>query len=349
MIIGEAENIWQKVLQDAEKGKLKKYYYGSPAKLGRLPKARFDLFHPAYVIGSIQTTRGCPFNCDFCTVTPFNGSQYRMRPVEEVLDEIESLPQDKFYIIDDNLIGYSKQSVEHAKAIFRGMIERKINKKWWSQSSMNFADDEEVVRLAAESGCQIIFLGIESEQAEGLESTNKKLNARMGIDKYPEVFQRIHKAGISIIGSFIFGLDSDTEEDLRARKDYILNNDIDSYQTSILTPLPGSKTYKIFESEGRLTRTNYPYDWQYYNMQDVVIKPKKMKTETLEKVMNENFKELFSKKTMLCKFMKSLRLTRNAESAAWALSTNISYRNLTGAKLFDKQYFSVEDLIGKQS
>ncbi|MCF6171648.1 MAG: B12-binding domain-containing radical SAM protein [Bacteroidales bacterium] len=347
VLIGEAENIWKSVLKDAEKGKLKKYYHGSQANLDRLPKARFDLFHPDYVIGSIQTTRGCPFNCDFCTVTPFNGSKYRMRPVEDVLDEIESLPQDKFYIIDDNLIGYSKQSAEHAKAIFRGMIERKINKKWWSQSSMNFADDEEVIRLAADSGCQIIFLGIESEQEEGLESTNKKLNSRMGVDKYAEVFRRVHQAGISIIGSFIFGLDSDSEEDLRARKDYILNNDIDSYQTSILTPLPGSKTYKTFEREGRLTRTNYPFDWQYYTMQDVVIQPNKMSSETLETVMKENFKALFNKKTILRKFMKGLRLTKNAESAAWALSTNISYRNLTGAELFDEQYFTVEDLIGK--
>jgi len=347
VVIGEAESIWKKVLIDAENGKLKRYYHGSQLPLDQLPKARFDLFHPDYVIGSIQTTRGCPFNCDFCTVTPFNGSKYRMRPVEDVLDEIESLPQDQFYIIDDNLIGYSKQSVEHAKALFRGMIERKINKKWWSQSSMNFADDEEVIQLASESGCQVIFLGIESEQIEGLESTNKKLNARMGVDKYAEVFQKIHKAGISIIGSFIFGLDSDTEEGLKARTAYILNNDIDSYQSSILTPLPGSKTYKLFEEEGRLTKTNYPFDWQYYTMQDVVIKPKKMSSKTLENVMNENWKALFNKKTMLQKFMKSLRLTKNAEAATWALSTNISYRNLLSSELFKEQYFSVEDLMGK--
>ncbi len=344
--IGEAESYWSSIITDFETGNLKQFYYGEQLPMDKVPLARHDLFHEKYTIDSIQTTRGCPFNCSFCSVTAFNGAKYRMRPVEEVLKEVEMVKTKNMFFIDDNLLGYSKKSKEHATAIFRGMIERGIKKDWWTQCSLNVADDEEVLALMAESGCKLIFIGIESETVEGLEDTNKTLNTRMGFDKYTEAFNKIHKYGMAVIGSFIFGLDSDTVEALEHRKNYILSQPIDAYQTGILTPLPGTKMYREYEEQGRIIKNNYPEDWQYYSIEDVVMKPGKMDAETLSLTMKSIWFDLYSKKTILRKFMSTLRATRSTAAAGWAISSNFTYRNM-GIDLFGVERFEIEDIIGK--
>lgn len=345
VVVGEAESVWKTVLEDFEKDRLKNIYHGSRLSLDKIPQARHELFHKDYFIGSIMTTRGCPFDCSFCTVTAFNGSKYRMRPVENVLNEIETISQEKFFFIDDNIIGYSKQSRDHAKAIFQGMIDRGIKKTWWSQASLNFADDPEILKLAYDSGCRMIFIGIESEKIEGLESTNKKLNLKIGVDKYEATFKKIHDAGIGILGSFIFGLDSDTAKDLENRKDYMINSSIDCYQAAILTPMPGTKTFRELEKEGRITRTNYPDDWKYYSGEDIAFTPNHMSEEVLLETMKQNRYELYGKKTMVKKFIRTLRATKNIESAVWTLSSNISYRNML-MDIYGDEQFTIEDLIG---
>lgn len=345
VVVGEGESVWGQLIKDFEEGKLKQFYHGKRLPLDQIPQARHELFHKGYFVGSVFSTRGCPFDCSFCTVTAFNGSKYRMRPVEAVLDEIEYMPQEQFFFIDDNIIGYSKKSREHAKAIFQGMIDRGIKKNWWSQASINFADDPEVLRLAFESGCRLIFLGIESEKLEGLESTNKQLNMKVGVDHYEVAFKKIHDAGISVLGSFIFGLDSDSKQDLINRKNYIINSTIDCYQATVLTPMPGTKTYFDLIGEDRVTTDNYPYDWQFFSGQDLVFEPKKMTAEELESTMKDCRYELFSKKTITQKFIKTLRATGNKDSAIWALSTGLSYRNYM-TDLYGDEKFTIEDLIG---
>ncbi len=346
--IGEAESYWNSIINDFESGKLKQFYYGEQLPVDKIPLARHDLFHEKYNIDSIQTTRGCPFNCSFCSVTAFNGAKYRMRPVEEVLKEVEMVKTKNMFFIDDNLLGYSIKSKEHATAIFQGMIDRGIEKNWWTQCSLNVADDEEVLALMAKSGCKLIFIGIESETVEGLEDTNKTLNTRMGFDKYTEAFNKIHKYGMAVIGSFIFGLDSDTVEALEHRKNYILSQPVDAYQTGILTPLPGTKMYREYEEQGRIIKNNYPEDWQYYSIEDVVMKPGKMDADTLSLTMKNIWFELYSKKTILRKFMDTLRATRSTAAAGWAISSNLTYRNM-GIDLFGMERFDIEDIIGKFS
>jgi len=344
--VGEAESYWKNVISDFEKGRLKPFYYGERLPMDKMPFARHDLFHKSYTIDSIQTTRGCPFNCSFCSVTAFNGSSYRMRPVEDVLDEIEMVTTDRIFFIDDNLVGYSKKSKKHVKAILQGMIDRKVNKEWWTQCSLNVADDEEILDLFAKSGCRMIFIGIEAETVEGLRDTNKKLNTRMGFDKYTEAFNKIHKYGMSVLGSFIFGLDSDTVESLHNRKQYIINQPIDSYQTGILTPLPGTKMYREFEEQNRIIKNDYPKDWQYYSIEDVVMKPAQMDADTLKNTMKEVWLELYDKKTVYRKFMQTLNNTKNIKTSSWAITTNLVYRAMVG-EVFGFESFSIEDIIGK--
>jgi radical SAM superfamily enzyme YgiQ (UPF0313 family) len=188
VVIGEAEGVWARVIGDFEAGKLQSTYRGEWLELREMAKPRHDIFHPGYMFGSIQTARGCPMDCEFCSVSAFNGRRYRQRPVEEVLDELEAIPHRMVFFVDDNIIGYGKRAAARAVALFKGMVERGIKKDWFCQASMNFADDEEVLEYAAKSGCRMVFLGVEAEDIDVLEEVNKKLNVRMGVKGYEEVF-----------------------------------------------------------------------------------------------------------------------------------------------------------------
>jgi radical SAM superfamily enzyme YgiQ (UPF0313 family) len=328
VVSGEAESVWKNVISDFEAKSMQKLYRGTLLPMNNAVVPRRDLFHPAYTYANIQTSRGCPMNCDFCSVHTFNGSQYRQRPVEEVLDELESIPRDLVYFVDDNIIGYSRQSYKRAISLFRGMIRRGIKKDWYCQASLNVADNEEVLRLAAESGCRMILIGIESEKEEQLKEANKKLNLRMGIDKYQEVFDRIHRYGISVLGALIYGLDSDSRDDLFARTRFAIESGMDAMQATIVTPLPGTGLFRRMEAEKRLLYTNYPADWQHYHFLEVVHRPLKMDPQEFMDAMYQNWSEMYDDKLLQKKMLRTLKETRSARAAAWAYLSNVERHNV---------------------
>lgn len=327
VVSGEAESVWPLLISDFLAGRLKPRYKGEFLPMKNMPVPRRDLFHPAYTYANIQTTRGCPMKCDFCSVHTFNGSRYRQRPVEEVLNELETIPQQLVYFVDDNIIGYSKPSAERAISLFRGMIERGIKKDWYCQASLNVADNEEVLHYAAESGCRMILIGIESEKAEQLKEANKKLNLKMGIEMYEEVFGRIHKYGISVLGALIYGLDSDTIPDLYARTQFAINSGMDAMQATIVTPLPGTGLFKRMEKGKRLLFTDFPDDWKHYHFLEVVHRPEKMDPEAFMEAMFDNWSIMYDEKLLQKKMLRSLKATKSAKAAAWAYLSNVERHN----------------------
>lgn len=348
VVVGEAEGIWTQVISDFEEGNLKTRYEGGLCELKGQPKPRHDLFHPGYWFAAIQTTRGCPMNCSFCSVTAFNGNHYRMRPVEEVLDEIESVQhKSMLFFVDDNIIGYGKESREHALAIFRGMVERGITKQWFSQASINFADNDEVMQAASDSGCRLILLGIEAEKAEQLKEANKMLNAK-NVGSYENIFRRIHRHNISILGTFLFGMDSDSAQSMRDRVKYILNSGVDAYMTTILTPLPGTVLFNRLKQENRLLDMNYPEGWGQYQFTNVVFKPGKMSPDELLDEMMKNWKKIYSLRTIRWKAFKTFINQRNwnfkkwfktgTEATGWAYYTNWHYHQYMNIKAKNKKF-----------
>lgn len=344
IVVGEAESVWPGVIADFESRFLQKVYQGSWCDLSGLSKPRRDLFHPGYMFASVQTSRGCPMDCEFCSVTAFNGRRYRRRPPEEVLDELAGIPQKMLFFVDDNIIGYGADDREKALAIFKGMVERKMNKWWFCQASLNFADDEEVLYWAGKAGCKMVFLGLEAENREALAEANKRLNLKMGADSYKEAFQRINRFGIAVLGAFIYGMDSDTPESLTKRSHYILQSNIDVLQTTLMTPLPGTRLYNRLFKENRLLYTDFPKDWEHYDMAELLFQPKLMNGEELCLAKDAGTALWNKPGQLLIRFLKTLSSTRSFTTAMWALSSNLNYRKVGKTQILDKENYNYTDI-----
>ncbi len=330
VVIGEAEMAWPRVMADAEAGRLRPVYTGDWHTLKGLPRPRRDLFHPGYMFATVQTSRGCPMDCEFCSVTAFNGRRYRRRPPGEVLDELETIPQKMLFFVDDNIIGYSRQSREQALSLFRGMVERGMDKWWFCQASLNVADpeNEEVLYWAGRAGCKMIFLGLEAEAVDGLVEVNKRLNLQRGVTSYRAAFRRIHRAGIAVLGAFIFGLDSDTPEGLRRRADYMIRSGMDVMQTTYLTPLPGTRLFAQLEKEGRLLYVSFPEDWARYDMTTVTHRPRGMTPHELTQAMEMSNRRMYSWPVLIFKALRTFCATRASMATMFAWNSNLNYRNV---------------------
>jgi radical SAM superfamily enzyme YgiQ (UPF0313 family) len=265
VVTGEAEGVWPQVLEDARRGSLKRRYDGGLAEIHDVPLARHDLLATGYAFGAIQTTRGCPLNCTFCSVTAFNGARYRQRSIPDVVREFQSIREKRVLVVDDNLIGIRSEHIARAKDLFRAMAQANLRKEWVAQATINFADDEELPALAAKAGCRGVFIGFESPEPEGLLEIGKKFNLLKGRDFRASV-RRIQRHNIMVVGSFIIGLDIDRpgigERIARVASQY----GIDNLNVLFLTPLPGTRLWDQMKADGRIALNTFPEDWKYYTL-----------------------------------------------------------------------------------
>jgi radical SAM superfamily enzyme YgiQ (UPF0313 family) len=265
VVTGEAESVWARVLDDVSRGALQPLYAGAHTDMSNTPPARHDLLTGDYDFGSIQTTRGCPLNCSFCSVTAFNGFKYRQRPVPEVVREFAAIREKRVLVVDDNLIGISRDHIARTKDLFRAMIQAKLNKVWIAQVTINFADDEELLALAALAGCAGVFVGFESPTLEGLQEIGKKFNMQKGRDLAASV-RKIQRHKILVAGSFIMGLDTD-KPGIGARiAEAAAHYGVDFLNALYLTPLPGTRLWDELEAHGRIAADRFPEDWRYYTL-----------------------------------------------------------------------------------
>ncbi|HOK80097.1 MAG TPA: radical SAM protein [bacterium] len=274
VVIGEAEGVMDRLLEDFRSGNLQKFYSSTERPdLSKLPLPRKDLLYGNKFyreMDMVQTTRGCPFNCDFCSVSDFFGRTYRTRPVQDIVREVELLKNRAIiFFVDDNIAGRP----DHARELFKALIPLKA--RWFSQASIIIARDKELLKLAAKSGCKALFIGFESISEQSLKQVGKSINR---ITEYEEGIKRIHDSGISIIGAFIFGFDSDGIDVFDRTIDFIERNKIELASFSILTPLPGTRLYKQFDQQGRI----FERDWAKYTCGEVVFKPKLLSVDQLQ-------------------------------------------------------------------
>ncbi|MFQ6133575.1 MAG: B12-binding domain-containing radical SAM protein [Armatimonadota bacterium] len=312
VVVGEAEPIWEQVCRDFEQGCLKRRYHGGWPDLRGLRHPRRDLLSDKYWLSTVQTARGCPFACDFCSVTAFNGRKFRMRPVDEVLDEIETLPTKHLMFVDDNTFGYSRRARERAIAICEGMVERGIETHWGTATTINIADYPEALEAARRSGCNTLFIGFEALEEESLRQMNKPHQVKSVRDGYRRSIDAIHEHGMAIFGSAIVGYDWD-EPDIGDRlAHFMLEAGVDIGFTTILTPLPGTGVLERMKAEGRLIHDNFPEDWYRYDFTEVVFRPAKMSPWELKEAQLRAHDVLFRRGRPLARMLRTWRTTGNA-------------------------------------
>lgn len=306
VVTGEAENIWGNVIHDFENNALLPKYKGEFVDLTKFDIIpRRDLLHPGYFWQTVQTSRGCPMNCNFCSVSRYLGSQYRQRKADEILKELEGIESDYIFFADDNLVGYGKEAYQRAKDLFSGMINRKLNKKWWMQTSINAAEDEEVIKLAAQAGCLFVFIGFETITTDSLKNFKKGVNIKVGVENYKKVVDVFHKYGIAVLGAFIMGSDYETPEYYKQFTEFLIKSNIDIFQITFLTPLPGTDFFEQLKTENRLLYTYYPADWDKYRFSYVVHKINGSTPELIYTASNYIKKRLYSFPVYPLRLLKS--------------------------------------------
>ncbi len=291
VVVGEVENLWEQILDDLENNKLQKVYQdSSPPDLDRLVIPKWDnmnmsiypkLIGKKFPMMPIFTTRGCPFNCKFCSVTKYFGKSFRFKPIPNVIKEIESIPANDFFFVDDNIA----VNLDYSRELFKALCP--LNIHWFSQVSTNLIKKPGLIDLAAKSGCEMLFIGIESINSKSLNSVNKSFN---NVDAYEELFARLRKAGIVPYPSIIFGLENDTFEQFEQTLSFLNKNKVGVAAFWILTPLPGTDTFAELDSEGRILSR----DWSMYDAAHVVFQPKNFTRRGLREEYWKAYQKFYS-------------------------------------------------------
>ena len=245
VVVGEAENIWAVCLRDFENGELKtRYRAGGFCDFRCSPPPRWDLVDISKIVSlGVQISRGCPYNCEFCLINKMQGRRMRYRQLDDVVTEIEALPQRTLFFVDDNLTVDKK----YARELMQRLKPLKVS--WTCQASMDVADDEQLLKSMAEAGCLYILIGFESINEDSLAETGKVQNDVAG---YLDAVKKIHRAGIQVCGAFIVGFDHDTLNEFDHICSFADEAGISFTMINILGIAPGTDIQKRMEEEGRL-------------------------------------------------------------------------------------------------
>ncbi len=304
IVCGEAEDLWPHVMADFEAGEMKRIYRMEqfPA-LDHYRAPQIQLLSPdAYMTRHCTfTTRGCHFDCEFCSVSPFNGKTTRRRPVPEVIEEMKRVKEwIRAEVVERMTKGSLREAVAIAAKIWVGLEEgsivafvddlhnshraycrelwqamKPLNIKWGCQSTLFLGDDQEMVKLAADSGCVSVFVGMESISEHSLVETKKGFNQ---VRKFEDQIKMFHDHGIMVNPGMVFGFDNDDESVFETTLNFLIRNRVELAYFNILTPLPGTALHERYTREGRI----FDRDWAKYDGKHVVFHPKRMTSEQLQ-------------------------------------------------------------------
>ncbi len=304
IVTGEAEESWPRLVEDFEAGRMQRHYKMEQfPPLDQYKPPRVDLLsEDAYMTRQCTfTTRGCHFDCEFCSVSPFNGKSTRRRPVAEVVTEIQRVKgwvceelvgrigrssmlealkiaaKIRFGIEDGSIFAFVDDLHNSNRAYCRELWAalKPLNIKWGCQSTLFLGDDAEMVKLAAESGCVSVFVGLESIFEESLGETHKPFNK---VKKFEEEIKMFHDHGIMVNPGIVFGFDNDDESVFERTVEFLVRNRCELAYFNVLTPLPGTPLHARYEAAGRIFDRN----WAHYDGKHVTFRPTRMSPEQLQ-------------------------------------------------------------------
>lgn len=288
IVIGFAETTWPQLLRDWVNGQLKpRYQSDDPGQVAHLPVPRRDLQKGwRYMVPyTVFATRGCKGTCDFCTVPAVNYG-WHMRPIAEVIAEIRQIPSRRLAFSDVNLT----EDPDYAKAFLRALIP--LKKQWGGLASTRIGEDDELLDLLHQSGCQFLLFGFESMNNQSLRSIHKGFNK---VEEYQKLIHKLHQRRIIILGCFIFGFDEDDPSVFARTVEMIDHLKIDIPRYAIYTPYPRTQAFERLEAERRMLH----YQWQYYDTQHVVFQPKQMTPQQLDDGFRWAFQRTYTLRSML--------------------------------------------------
>jgi radical SAM superfamily enzyme YgiQ (UPF0313 family) len=313
VVIGEAETSWPRLLDDLEKGKLKPFYRSRKVRPEKIPSAikRCNGF-----IGAIQASRGCPYRCEFCQLTGFGDNIHRKRPVKEVVDEIEAMPNKVFWFHDASLT----IDPRYSKKLFKEMIKRKLRKGWVAFGNMAILSrDKEFLRLASRAGCIAWMVGVESVSQRVIEKEIGKGGNK--IDRVPKMLEIIEDEGMEVWASFIFGFDNDTPATFDATFQKLEEWGLKVAEFNILTPFPKTPIFEKLRRQNRIIS----FDWRKYDLNHAVFLPKHMTPEELEREVRKLSRKFFS----IDRVIKRALSAKSFRSKIFSLLANFAIRKFT--------------------
>lgn len=329
LVVGYAEQTWPQLLRDFAAGRMQsRYNQGPNLSLANLPFPRRDLLPARHysITHTIEATRGCIHHCDFCVVPAAWGRPLH-RPVAEVIADIRQMRARRLIFLDLNLIA----DITYAKELFTALIPLKLT--WGGLATTIIAWDEELLDLAARSGCRGLLIGFETLSQEALLETNKAFNMRQD---YYEVVRRLHDRAIGIQGTFVFGFDSHTYDTFAETVDFAIGANIDLPRYAILTPFPGTPLFDRLKREGRLLTE----DWTLYDGQHVVYQPRQLSTDALLCGTEWVWKQTYSYRSI------AKRLLGSRIQLPLALAANLGYRFYAHHL---HNYYNCDWMLGQQS
>jgi len=312
VVVGEADEVWPRVVADAMAGKMRGIYRGKKAvDLAKLNRPRLDLLDASryFPLYPIEATRGCTHACSFCSTRYVHGYGFRTRPVDHVIADVERAGDRIIAFLDDNLAA----DEVFAKQLFTAMIPHE--KKFFMQSHVLLAENDELLTLAAKAGCIGVFVGIESVSADTLSEANKGFNR---VDRLKNNIAHFHDRGIMVDGGIIFGFDTDTPDVFDQTIEVVKRVKIDSIAVNILIPYPGTDFYRKFESEGRVICTDYTK----YTGGTVIVRPQNMTVEQLQTGYNRFTKDYYRMMEIVYRAFKQ----PNAVATITGLISNVGHR-----------------------
>jgi radical SAM superfamily enzyme YgiQ (UPF0313 family) len=344
VVVGEAEGIWPRLVSDAASGQMQRLYRaGKMTDLKGLPKPRRDLLPGIKYQGytpipiGVETSRGCPYDCEFCSIGQTLGHHYRVRPVQEVIAEIESIDSRHLFFVDDAL-GLNRNV---AKKLFTEMIP--LRRLWLGQGTVSLAEDLELLRLMRRSGCLGLLVGFESVQKRTQNEVKKIKNLR--IDFY-EAMRRFHGEGFGILGTFVFGSDYENKDVFEQALEFIMRSRMDCAELRILTPYPGTRLYERLLSEGRL----FVRDWwlRGYPPDTLLFQPKGMTADELISGFSRLNRQTYSFGAMIKRFFGMSPWKRTLFGCQVYAGINLSTRKRYFKGLRNPQPFAgASNSIGK--
>lgn len=322
VVIGEAEDIWQNVLKDVEQNNLQKFYTSNKlTDINNLPMPNWKIYpqlsYHSYTptVITLESSRGCAYSCEFCSIAMIYGKKYRVKVVDKVIDEINNANCENLFFVDDAL-GLNRS--EFIK-LMNEMIP--LNKKWVGQATVSLGEDEALIKLMQKAGCVALLIGFETIQEDikhkMVKITRSKIN-------FAETVKRFHDYGIAILGAFVFGFDNEDKHIFERTLDFCQSSKIDFLQHRILVPFPGTQLFSRLKNEGRL----FDEQWWLHGLstENLLFKPKNFSPTEFIEGYNYLVKNSYSKSSIVKRFFGINPLKRNLFSAKIYAGVNIAQR-----------------------